>query len=97
MNVDVHDATTSLTSPEGIGLAEVLESIADPIVAFDKEWRYTFVSRRAARVLGKTPKEMLGKSMWGSTGRRNLCRIRARPRLDLLLHPTENAANHPLN
>jgi PAS domain S-box-containing protein len=45
-------------------LVEILESIADPIVAFDKQWRYTYVSRRAAQSLGKTPEEMSGKSMW---------------------------------
>jgi PAS domain S-box-containing protein len=44
-------------------LAEVLESIADPIVAFDRQWRYTYVSRRAAQALCKPAEDMLGKSM----------------------------------
>ena len=45
-------------------LADILESIADPVVAFDKQWRYTYVSRRAAQALGKSQEEMIGKSMW---------------------------------
>jgi PAS domain S-box-containing protein len=44
-------------------LAEVLESLADPIVAFDKQYRYTYVSRRASEVLGKTPEEMIGRAV----------------------------------
>ncbi|HWQ52181.1 MAG TPA: PAS domain S-box protein [Bryobacteraceae bacterium] len=43
---------------------DILESIADPVVAFDKQWRYTYVSRRASQALGKAPGEMIGKSMW---------------------------------
>ncbi len=44
--------------------AAILESIADPIVAFDKQWRYLYVSARAARALGKSGEEMIGKYMW---------------------------------
>jgi PAS domain S-box-containing protein len=44
--------------------AQILESIADPVVAFDREWRYTYVSRRAAKALGKSPEEMVGRGMW---------------------------------
>jgi two-component system, cell cycle sensor histidine kinase and response regulator CckA len=42
----------------------ILESLADPVVAFDKEWRYTYVSRRAAQALRKAPEEMIGRCMW---------------------------------
>ena len=44
--------------------AGILESLADPVAAFDKQWRCTYVSRRAAEILGKAPEEMIGKSMW---------------------------------
>ncbi|HUP02890.1 MAG TPA: PAS domain S-box protein [Bryobacteraceae bacterium] len=60
--------------------ADILESIADPVVAFDKEFRYTYVSRRAAEALGMTAEEMLGKSMWdlfpgdADTGFQEACR-----------------------
>jgi two-component system cell cycle sensor histidine kinase/response regulator CckA len=45
-------------------LAKILDSIADPVVAFDREWRFTYISRRAAEVLGKSTEEMLGRSAW---------------------------------
>jgi PAS domain S-box-containing protein len=44
--------------------SEILEGIADPVVAYDKQWRYTYVSRRTAEVLGRTPEEMIGKTIW---------------------------------
>ncbi len=44
--------------------AAILESIAHPIVAFDKQWRYLYVSARAARALGKSVDELLGRCMW---------------------------------
>ena len=44
--------------------SEILDSIADPVVAFDRHYRYTYVSRRACEILGKTPGELLGRSMW---------------------------------
>jgi PAS domain S-box-containing protein len=40
---------------------DILESITDGFVAFDREWRYTYVNSNAARIL-HTPKEkLLGK------------------------------------
>src|SRR5436305_13050596 len=45
-------------------VSDVLDSIADPIVAFDKQWRYTFVNRSAAEILGKSPDEMIGRCIW---------------------------------
>jgi two-component system CheB/CheR fusion protein len=34
-------------------IAEILESITDAFVAFDCEWRYTYVNERAAHLLGR--------------------------------------------
>jgi PAS domain S-box-containing protein len=41
-----------------------MDSLVDPVVAFDKQWRYTYVSRRAAETLGKKPEELIGRSIW---------------------------------
>jgi PAS domain S-box-containing protein len=43
--------------------AEVLESIADPVVAFDRKWRCTYASSRAARAIGRERKKMLGRRL----------------------------------
>ncbi|MCY6489198.1 PAS domain S-box protein [Leptolyngbya sp. GGD] len=42
----------------------ILESIADAFVAFDRDWRYTYVNRAAARILHRLPEELLGKHVW---------------------------------
>jgi PAS domain S-box-containing protein len=51
----------SRTLVGALSLDEVLESIPDPVVAFDRQFRYTYVSRRAASVLGLRPQDMLGR------------------------------------
>jgi PAS domain-containing protein len=45
-------------------VATILESITDAFVAFDRDWRYTYVNRAAAQILHKTPEELLGKQVW---------------------------------
>lgn len=42
-------------------VSNILESITDAFIAFDQEWRYTYVNQEAARLLGKPPAELLGK------------------------------------
>jgi PAS domain S-box-containing protein len=43
---------------------EILETISDAFVALDREWRYTYVNRRAAELLGRSVDELLGRSPW---------------------------------
>lgn len=45
-------------------ITNILESITDAFVAFDHEWRYTYVNEEAARILHKPPEELLGKQLW---------------------------------
>ncbi|BAZ26501.1 PAS/PAC sensor hybrid histidine kinase [Kalymmatonema gypsitolerans NIES-4073] len=45
-------------------IRKILESIAEAFVAFDREWRYTYVNQEAARLLQKPPEELLGKQVW---------------------------------
>lgn len=44
--------------------ATILESITDAFVAFDRDWRYTYINQAAAKILHKTPAELLGKHVW---------------------------------
>ncbi len=44
--------------------AEILDNIADPLIAFDRGWRFTYVNSRAAAALGKTPAELIGSIIW---------------------------------
>ncbi|WP_088889282.1 PAS domain S-box protein [Leptolyngbya ohadii] len=45
-------------------VATILESITDAFVAFDRDWRYTYVNGAAARILHKTPEQLIGKHVW---------------------------------
>jgi len=45
-------------------IANILESITDAFVAFDRQWRYTYVNAEAARMLQRSPEELLGKHVW---------------------------------
>ena len=49
----------SASVPEGI--ASVLERISDAVVALDRNWIYTYVNDRAARIFGRTPADLIGK------------------------------------
>ncbi len=42
----------------------MLESISDGFNALDHEWRYTYVNAAGARLVGKTPQELVGKNFW---------------------------------
>ena len=56
--------TEGLLAAEHRQNAAILESISDGFNAFDREWRYTYVNAAAAKMLGKTPEELLGKVVW---------------------------------
>jgi PAS domain S-box-containing protein len=44
--------------------ATLLESITDAFYALDRQWRFTYVNRRALDYYGKERVELLGKSLW---------------------------------
>ena len=45
-------------------LENVLESVADGFVGLGSDWRYTYVNRTGAELLGRTPDELIGKHIW---------------------------------
>ena len=42
----------------------ILESITDGFASLDRQWRYTYVNQEAARLVRKTPEELIGKKVW---------------------------------
>ncbi|MFQ4145422.1 PAS domain S-box protein [Chlorogloeopsis sp. ULAP02] len=42
-------------------ISNILESITDAFVAFDRQWHYTYVNQEASRLLQRSPEELLGK------------------------------------
>ena len=55
-------ASPSVTTQENI--ASVLERISDGFVAFDMELNYTYVNERGGQLLGRKPKDLIGKNYW---------------------------------
>jgi PAS domain S-box-containing protein len=45
-------------------ITKILESITDGFIAFDREWRFTYVNYEGTRTLGRSRKELLGKNVW---------------------------------
>jgi PAS domain S-box-containing protein len=42
----------------------ILESITEAFVAFDRQWCYTYANRAAALLLQLSPEELIGKNVW---------------------------------
>lgn len=42
----------------------ILESISDAFVSFDREWKYRYINKKAAEIIKKTKEEVLGKSVF---------------------------------
>jgi PAS domain S-box-containing protein len=51
-------------SRENRRLRDVLERVSDALVALDRDWRCTYVNRRAAELFGRAPEELLGRHIW---------------------------------
>ena len=45
-------------------LAVVFERIADGFVALDKDWRFTYVNKKAGELIGRPPEDLIGKHIW---------------------------------
>jgi len=45
-------------------LNNIIESISDAFVSLDKNWRYTFMNKKAGEIFGRDPKEIIGKHIW---------------------------------
>jgi PAS domain S-box-containing protein len=45
-------------------LSTSLERVTDGFVALDREWRYVYLNTEGARLLGRTPEQLLGKHIW---------------------------------
>jgi PAS domain S-box-containing protein len=42
----------------------IVESITDGFIAFDRSWRFTYVNKEAGKTLGQMPKALIGKNFW---------------------------------
>ena len=45
-------------------LVDIVESISDPLVALDGQWRFTYVNGSAARLFRREKRVLLGQSIW---------------------------------
>ena len=65
--VEVEEAREAAATAERF-TASILESISDPFVVLDAEWRYRFVNEPAARMIepsrGLAPGKLIGANMW---------------------------------
>src|ERR1700690_2248035 len=45
-------------------IANILESITDGFFAVDRDWRFTYLNRRAQQIVGRKREEVQGKRLW---------------------------------
>ena len=45
-------------------MTNVLESISDAFIAFDRNWHYTYVNQKAAQLLHQESKSLIGQPVW---------------------------------
>jgi PAS domain S-box-containing protein len=45
-------------------ISQILESVTDGFVAFDRNWRFTYINREAAKTIGRSGKSLLGRVLW---------------------------------
>jgi len=45
-------------------VVNILEGITDAFIAYDHQWRFTYLNTKAVQLLGKTREELLGKCVW---------------------------------
>lgn len=43
---------------------QILARISDGFVALDREWRFVYANQRAGELLGRDPRQLIGKSIW---------------------------------
>jgi PAS domain S-box-containing protein len=49
---------------QSAAIVNILETITDAFVSLDRNWRYTYVNRRAGEMLGRRPEDLMGKHIW---------------------------------
>lgn len=47
-------------------IREILESIRDGFFSLNQDWRFIYVNRRAAEIMGLTPEQIIGRNIWES-------------------------------
>ncbi len=45
-------------------IVDMLESMSDGFVSLDREWRYLYINRKAAEMLGRASGDLVGKDIW---------------------------------
>ena len=63
-DVAMTEATRTATEAAQEQIIDILESITDAFIAFDRQWRFTYVNQEAARLLRKPRQALLGQEIW---------------------------------
>ena len=63
LTVEVSRQADALTR-EAEATSRLLESITDAFMAFDRDWRFTYVNDQSEKVMARTREELLGRDFW---------------------------------
>jgi PAS domain S-box-containing protein len=57
-------ASEAAVRQTNLKLVETIDNITDGVLVMDRDWRYTFVSERAAKIIGMRQGDLLGAVVW---------------------------------
>ncbi|MFQ4142612.1 PAS domain S-box protein [Chlorogloeopsis sp. ULAP02] len=60
----LHKQNQNQIAPGDRKVVDILESISDAFIVFDREWRYTYVNQATVRLLKKSKEELIGQCIW---------------------------------
>lgn len=62
--VAIEKTIEQTTEKAQLQISNVLESISDAFIAIDKDWRYTYVNKKAAQLLHQKSELLVGQPVW---------------------------------
>ena len=45
-------------------LQAILETVSDGFLVLDHQWRFAYINRQAAELIGRTPSDLIGRNIW---------------------------------
>jgi PAS domain S-box-containing protein len=63
-NADAFETESRRAQAVTASLKQVLSTIRDGFVTFDRDWHYTFLNDRFAEIIGMSREEVIGRNLW---------------------------------
>ena len=62
--VSITQLAPTIESRRAARIGSILESVSDAFFALDADWRFIYLNREAERIIGRSRRELIGRSIW---------------------------------